>query len=193
LYNPASGQDIKGGTMLKLLVKSGLAGAAVLFVWGFFSWVVLPWHTMTLNAFSNEDALAQAVMDGTSKTGIHILPDPKAHNDPATKEKMKTGPIVFSAVTRHGVEGMGLQLALSFGIQFLAAVLASWLLLQANIADYKKRVAFLTVTALVGGVASHLPYWNWWGFPCAYTLVQLADLAVGWALAGLAMGKIIKA
>jgi hypothetical protein len=37
---------------------------------------------------------------------------------------------------------------------------------------------------------THVPYWNWWSFPEEYTLVAMADLAVGWFLAGLVIARV---
>jgi hypothetical protein len=35
-----------------------------------------------------------------------------------------------------------------------------------------------------------LPYWNWWYFGTAYTLVAFADLVIGWLAAGLVLARL---
>ena len=47
--------------MIRALIKGGIFGGIILFVWGFISWVVLPWHTITLNKFKDEAAVEQAL------------------------------------------------------------------------------------------------------------------------------------
>ena len=44
----------------KNLLLSVLAGV-VLFVWGFISWAVLPWHNMVANKFTSKAAVTQAL------------------------------------------------------------------------------------------------------------------------------------
>ena len=56
--------------MLTLAWKGALFGGLTLFVWGFVSWTVLPWHNMTFSTFTDEDEVAGSV----SPTAIPASP-----------------------------------------------------------------------------------------------------------------------
>ena len=51
-------------------VKGGILGAVILFVWGFLSWMVLPWHADSMHTFKDETAIAQSIQANASKSGI---------------------------------------------------------------------------------------------------------------------------
>ena len=54
------------------------------------------------------------------------------------------------------------------------------------------RVGFVAMAALAAGVFIHVPYWNWYGFSTAYTLVQMAELVVGGLLSGIVIAWATK-
>lgn len=189
--------------MVQKLTLGGIAGGLVCFVWSFFSWTVLPWHLATLEKFNDEDIVAGALRANAEYKGVYVLPNIHKRapgkeaeynrvSEEAAKERMRTGPFAFVAITPAGVEPeMGSTMVLSLAIQLLAGILMTYLLLQTSNLSYGQRVLFVTVVATTGGVLCHLPYWTWWGFSTGFTLVALADLIIGWSLAGLAMAKIV--
>src|SRR5262245_12672403 len=59
--------------MKRNLLLSLLAGV-VLFVWGFVSWVVLPWHMNVAKKFADETAVAQFLKQNAPEGGIYYLP-----------------------------------------------------------------------------------------------------------------------
>jgi hypothetical protein len=44
---------------------------------------------------------------------------------------------------------------------------------------------------LLSSLAVNVPFWNWYDFPGTYTVAQLADHTIGFALAGLVLAKLI--
>jgi hypothetical protein len=50
---------------------------------------------------------------------------------------------------------------------------------------YWRRVLMSTVVGLAIAIVGHLPAWNWWGFSLQYTLIEIADLVIGFTLAGV--------
>jgi hypothetical protein len=173
-----------------------------LFVWGFVSWVVLPWHNATLNAFTDENAMVAAIAANAPTRGMYMIPgghaapglteEEKRAVEGANMKRMEEGPFVFAAVSPHGTAGMGPAMIGSFIIQFLAAALATFLLMRATAMPYLAKVAFVMLLGLFGGIITHVPYWNWWGFPADYTLVMIADLVIGWFLAGLVIARVAR-
>lgn len=59
--------------MKKNLLLSIVAGL-VLFVWGFISWAVLPWHMMVANGFADEAAVSQVLKENAPQEGVYYLP-----------------------------------------------------------------------------------------------------------------------
>ncbi|MCB0417458.1 MAG: hypothetical protein H6617_06965 [Bdellovibrionaceae bacterium] len=189
--------------MARKLTLGGITGGVIYFIWSFFSWVVLPWHLATMEKFSDEDLVAGALRANAPKKGIYILPNVHKGNEgtekeydrvaqEAAKNRMRTGPFAFAAITPNGVEPeMGSTMLLSFAVQILGAILLTFLLLHTNGLSYRKKVLFVAITAVAASVLCQWPYWVWWGFGTAYTFVSFLDLVIGWTLAGLAIAKIV--
>jgi hypothetical protein len=97
---------------------------------------------------------------------------------------------MFASVSLGGTRDMGQAMLLTVMSNILAAALATWLLLQTASLSYWCRVGFVVVVALTTGVVAHVPYWTWWKFSTSFTLVEFADLLVGWGLAGLVIAKV---
>lgn len=185
------------------VLKNGLIAGVILFAWGMISWMALPWHKTTMMKFGNETIVQQALQWNTQAAGVYILPNscqiPK--NTPADKQKemkqkamqqMEKGPFVVAVVQPNGIGSMKKLMIQGFAIQLIGAFLASWLLLQAKIKSFGGKLMFVGVFALAAAVFGYLPYWNWFGFPTFYTLLDCADLLIGWLLAGTAIAVLSK-
>lgn len=168
--------------MNKNLLLSVAAGT-VLFVWGFISWAVLPWHNMVANKFTNETSVAQALKENAPQQGVYYLPFSEKDHGPN-----RVG--AFVNVLPQGTEmNMGKQMATALITQIIGAFLVLMLLSQASGLTYWGKVGFVALVGLVIGFVSHAPYWNWFGFPAPYILVTILDTAIGWTLAGLAVAR----
>ena len=88
---------------------------------------------------------------------------------------------------------MPLHMAVGLGIQILGAGLVTGLLLLVKKpkTSFTEKLGFVILFALAAGVICHLPFWNWWGFNVRFTLLSLADLLIGWFLAGLVIAKVV--
>ena len=60
--------------MSRSFLMGGFVGGVVLFVWGAVSWMVLPWHNMTLNTFTDEDKVANVLIANAPVRGIYVYP-----------------------------------------------------------------------------------------------------------------------
>jgi len=171
-------------------IKGGVLGAIILFIWSFVSWMVLPWHENSIHTFKDETAISQIIQSNASVSGIYFSPSYKAAdaNTPPPQ-----GPTVFAAVHLEGAQGsMTMPMVISFLTYLVAAFLVAWMLSKMNGSSYFQRVMFVVVFALAAGVVTDVPYWNWFKFDMNYTLIMMADLLVGWFLAGLVMAKVCK-
>jgi hypothetical protein len=183
------------------LLWAALAGGAALFVWGFVSWMLLPWHNAAYSAVADEDDLARAIAKNAPVSGIYGIPAPGCgkggppEERKATMEKamarMKSGPLLFAVVKREGVGPMGGYFAKSILISVLAAGLAGWLLQKTGIVSTIDRALFVMLVAGVGIFTTNMLNWNWHHFPTRYTVVMIADGAIGWFLVGLAVALVL--
>jgi len=187
--------------MKKSLVLGGLLGGLALFVWGSISWMVLPWHMMTLEKFKDEATVAQALSANAVVSGVYLLPNPHKYDPGMTEEQKKAeeaegvkrmiqGPSMFAAVSLSGAGNMGHPLLITLLGNILSALLATWMLLKTNGLRYLGRVGFVMLITLTTAIVAYLPDWTWWRFSTSFTAVGVADLLIGWFLAGLVIAKV---
>jgi len=182
------------------LIKCALVGGLVVFLWGAFSWMVLPWHSATMMRFQDESEVAETIEDNTAMSGVYVLPNmcaAKAMQDSDAQAEgakmMKEGPMMFCSVMKGGMQKSMVQMLITgFIIQVVAALIATWLLMHTKGLTFWKQVCFVTSMGLFAGVVGYLPCWNWWGFTLGYTVVGMLDLIIGWFLAGLVIAKLAK-
>ncbi|WP_300620013.1 hypothetical protein [Dokdonella sp.] len=176
------------------IVVAALLAAIVLFVWQFVSHMLLPVGEMGFRAPQNEDAVLAVVGSGLGSPGIYHLPhidSAKMGDEAAVKawaEKAKANPYAFVVVAPpiQDASGMGRQLGTQFVTNFLAALIAAWLL-AATTWRFGARVIGALGIGLFGWLANLVPQWNWYLFPRDFVVGGLIDQGVGWLLAGIAM------
>lgn len=189
--------------MLRILVGA-FVGGVIAFGWSFVSWVILPWHDLTIHKFSNQEFVAWVMKENAPKSGVYIAPyhetdtlnltsDEIKHNIDLQKNAMIKGPFVFAQVNLQGMDPTRPQLyVISFFIQFVGAGLISWILMQLGDHGYGKRLMTTILIGLTVGILGLMPSWNWFGAGGTYTLVGMADLVVTWFLAGLLLAAFVK-
>jgi hypothetical protein len=190
--------------MRRTLVLGGSLGGVALFVWGMISYMLLPWHTATLEKFTDETAVSQALSAHAAGSGMYLLPNPHRY-DPGLSDaqrkaaqedgmtRMMQGPFMFAAVGLRGTRDTGAALALNLLANILSASLVTWLLLQTTGLHYWGRVGFVVAIALTTCVIAYAPYWIWWSFSSSFTAVEFADHLTGWALTGMVISRFVPA
>lgn len=183
--------------MMQKLIKCGIAGGVVLFLWGVVSWMVLPWHQMNMLKFKDESKVARVISDNAHQSGIYILPnmqnlprDSKAMAE--ARDAMRQGPFVFASVSLEGQSpNMGVPMIQGIVLKIITACLVTWLLLQTKL-KYSRKVAFVTVVGVVIALIATLPQVFWVGFPLGFSFACIFEIIVGWFLAGLVIAKLSK-
>jgi hypothetical protein len=170
------------------LIKPALAAAAVLFVWTALSWTVLPWHEAAIAPFPVEEPVRQALAGVPA--GIYVLPDPKKMEQ--NPGQPVAGPHVFAAVSPTVKTEMGPMMGIHFALLLLASFAAVWIAAQAPSASFGRKISIFSCFGAISSLAALLPFWNWWSFTPAYVGGEVADQLVGWTLAGLAAGRLIR-
>jgi hypothetical protein len=107
--------------------------------------------------------------------------------------KLAANPSGFLIYHPPGAQGMTPgQLIIEFLIEVLESVLAVWLLAQTRRQSFAARVGFVVVIGVIAAVATNIPYWNWYGFPAAYTASYITTQIIGFVVVGLVAAAMIK-
>ncbi len=181
---------------MKVLIKGALIGGLVAFIWMNFSWMVLPWHGMTLSTLPNEAPVAESLKNNVTESGLYILPWTADHTEEAmgaVNQKMEKGPYAYMVVHPAGFKkNMGKMMLFGLLFNVLIAFILTYLLTKTRGLSYIQKVGFVKMAAVAGALVIVVPNLIWWQFPLAYTLVTIVDTAFTWGFAGLAIGKIVK-
>ena len=180
---------------MKSILFGTVVGGLTLFVWSAVLWMALPWHT-AFRSFSNEDALMHALTDGFKQPGMYTIPGGyeigTAEQKMAAAEKIAKGPVVFASVRPARVGSLTAMFVRQAIIQFVTAFVLVLLLRRAAPTGFARTVWFSAGVGLTGGIATRVAEWNWWGFPTGYTAMQVADMVIGFALAGCAIAAAMR-
>jgi hypothetical protein len=176
-------------------IKAGILAGVVLFIWGFVSWVVFPWHAMTIHHFNSDVAVSQSIQTNAPISGIYILPL-MSQGEKVQNNAPQAQPLIFASVrlNNNAVSPMAMNgpVLINFLTQVIAGILVAWLLSRTQRLSYLGRVGFVLIVALTACVIKDIPSWIWLGFDMQYTLVMIGDTLVGWFLAGLVLAKYIR-
>ena len=81
---------------MKRKIVSLIAGTLILFVWSALSWMVLPFHSNTLNSIPDNAINAELLKEHLTKDGVYHYPGfPEEKTPQALKEmekRIETGP-----------------------------------------------------------------------------------------------------
>lgn len=163
---------------VKHLLLAALAGALTLFGWETISNAALPWHRATMRTFADSPAAVQAIRAHAPENGLYVddrgvvaavsfLPD-------MTDKSSLLGPM------------MGRQIVLDLAVA-LVFLFAMSRLPRASTTQYALGFALAAFAISLSTMVSN---WNWWGYPAAWTAIQVVDRTIGFALMGLTIGAL---
>ena len=183
--------------MIRVLLAA-LVGGLVMFCWGAFSHMVLPFAEAGVKSVPNEAAVTSALQTNIPEPGFYFLPGMEnMHN--ATDEqqaawtaKYEKGPTAILVYHPTGETPMS---AKQLGTEFLSNVLAALfvaLIMSFSGAGFIRRVEIATLVGAAGWASISLSQWNWYRFPTPVILAEGFDQIVGWLITGIAMSFFIK-
>lgn len=182
---------------MKKVLLAALLGGLVHFVWGAFSWMVLPWHSATLNDLPGEATILHVLRQNVGQAGVYWFPGMQGAQQSeaarvAQEKKHREGPIGWLVYHPQGRDPMPKStFAMGFLIDFLSALLAASLVAASAPRGYVGRVFLVIALGLFAALVSHAMQWNWMLLPAGYTAVMMADLVLGWLLAGLVIAALV--
>lgn len=180
--------------MTKPLALGTLLGGLVLFLWGAIYHVALPFYTGSMQSFTNEEAVAQALAAGAPRPGTYALPHmPAGASDEqrrSVEQRSQRGPLVLAFVRPHGFGSMGPYLARQLAIDVAVALVATLIVLIARPQGFRNRVLLLVLVGLAIWLATSASQWNWYSSGAAFAMAELAEDLVGLTLVGLVVARV---
>ena len=164
----------------KYLLYGTLAAGLTLFVWQSISHVALPFHQMTLKEFTNNAAAVDAIRANTSGNGVYIAP------------QGITAAVSFMPDMADKTKAEGANLAKQFVIDLIVALLLCVLVARIGVGRKRDLALTLALAGLAAGILKEMSDWNWYGFSANYAVVNLIDLAIQFALAGVVIAWLYK-
>ena len=188
---------------MKILL-AGVMGGIVMFIWTSIAHMALPLGEAGLGEIPNESTVLGVMQSNIGEqTGLYIFPGPgigknatRNEKDEAMKhmgEKMAANP---SGILMYHAPGrpleLGKLLGVEFGTELLEAILVVFLLAQTRIASFAGRVGFVFVAGILAAIATNVSYWNWYGFPGAYTASYILTQIVGFLCVGIVAALVLR-
>jgi len=186
------------------ILLAGILGGIVMFIWTSIAHMALPLGEAGLGEIPNESAVLSAMQSNIGdQTGLYIFPGPglgknatRQEKEEAMKhmgEKVAANP---SGILMYHASGrplaLGKLLGVEFGTELLEAILVVFLLAQTRIGSFAGRVGFVFVAGILAAIATNVSYWNWYGFPGAYTASYILIQIVGFLCVGIVAGLVLR-
>ena len=86
---------------------------------------------------------------------------------------------------------MGKLLGIEFATELLEAILVVFLLGLTRLMSFGARVGFVFVGGILAALATNVSYWNWYGFPCVYTVAYMSIQIIGFLCVGIVAALVI--
>ena len=182
------------------ILIAGIVGGIVVFFVGFVTHGMLHLQSRTLANIPDSPSFLEHLQSRGLKPGFYIFPDmPSAaeQNDPAkmaeAKQRFETGPAGLLLVARQGMPSMGEMLGKEFATNFLAALLAAWVVSLAG-ADigFGRRWFAVTAMGIFAWLSISASYGIWYWFPHDFVHEEFLCTFSEWAVAGLAIAAIAR-
>ncbi len=189
--------------MIRLFLGA-LLSAVVLFMWGYVFWSVSGVMYQFMFRLPDENQAVQMFQDHNLESGTYLVPFPDAAALNGTDaEKRGTylaqrvkGPLMEIVYRKEGAAEPGNPLVLARGFchYFAASLLAAVLLIMAQpgLQFYPARVLFVFLLGVFATVAITFAKPIWFFHPWPTVLYEAAFQAVGWLLAGIMLGAVIR-
>jgi hypothetical protein len=187
---------------MKILLTA-ILGGIVMFIWTSIAHMALPLGEAGIREIPNESAVVSAMHSNIGEqAGLYIFPGPGVGKNASREEKneaMKhmaekmaaspSGILMYHAPGRPFA--IGKWLGIEFGTELLEAILVVFLLAQTRIVSFAGRVGFVLVVGILAAITTNVSYWNWYGFPSAYTASYMLIQIIGFLLVGVVAALLL--
>ena len=186
---------------MRILV-AGILGGIVMFIWTSIAHMVLPLGEAGISEIPNEKTVLDAMQSNIAeKSGLYFFPGPgvgpnatrQERNDAMKQEvaKMASGPSGLLIYNYARPFAFAKSLTIEFATELVESILVVFLLAQTLIGSFGGRVGFVFVTGILAAIATNVPYWNWYGFPCVYTRSYMSIQIIGFLCVGIVAALVL--
>jgi hypothetical protein len=186
---------------MKILL-AGFLGAVAMFVWTSIAHMLLPLGEAGISEIPNESAVLASMQSSIAeKSGLYFFPGlgvgPNAtrqEKNEAMKQaeaKMASGPSGLLLYNYARPFAFPKALTIEFITELIEALLVVFLLAQTAIAGFAGRVGFVFLAGILAAIATNVSYWNWYGFPCAYTASYMFTQIIGFLCVGIVAALVL--
>src|SRR5437879_1472071 len=173
--------------MTKRIIIGGFVAGVAMFMWGAISHMVLGLGEAGIKQIPDEAQVIPAMQANIKETGFYFFPgmdqtagmtkEQKAAAEKKWCEKYLAGPRGVLIYHPDGEQALSTKQLLSqLGAQIIVGIILAIVLAQARgLTSYGARVGLVTLLGLLPFLMVNFPYWNWYGFPSTFTLMQLVD------------------
>ena len=186
------------------ILLAGILGGIAMFIWTSIAHMALPLGEAGISEIPNESGVLNAMKSSMGdKTGLYIFPGLGIGKDATREQKSEamkqmqqriatnpSGILMYHPPGRPF--GFGKSLAVEFSTEVLQAILVIWLLAQTRIESFGGRVGFVVIAGILAAITTNVSYWNWYGFPCVYTISYILIEIVGFALVGIVAAMLLR-
>ena len=191
--------------MTTRIILAGVLGGIAMFIWTSIAHMALPLGEAGIKELPNEQAVLAALQTSLGeKSGLYLFPGLGVGDNPTREQKkeamkhmgerLATSPSGLLMYYPAGARPltMGKWLTIEFATELLEAILAVFLLAQTRIASFGGRVGFVFVAGILAAIATNVSYWNWYGFPCVYTVSYMLIQVIGFLCVGLVAALVLR-
>jgi hypothetical protein len=182
---------------MKRIVIAAIVGGLIVFVVSAICHMATPLGTAGMMIMPNEDAVMDAMRANLTESKVYFFPGmsmqakPSDAEQKAWEEKVRRGPSGLIIYTAGGTEpAFPKQLAIEFLTVVLSCFVAAWVLSRV-VGSYGSRAIIVALFALFAFLSISASHWNWYSYPSAFILAEVAGEVIAYLLAGFAIAKIV--
>lgn len=179
------------------LLKGGLSGGLILFIWSTLSWNVLDWQPSAFDQFPSESVNHESeLMQKIPSSGMYLLSTPMttnpSNNSDSDSVALSERQVLVSIQKEGQANSYSIQLVISLLAQISAALLITAILLLKPHMQYTKRLVQVLLFATAASIVTYIPYMNQLYFSLQYTLIAMLNLLIGWLFASFAIAHFTR-
>jgi hypothetical protein len=190
--------------MTKRVFLAGLAGGIAMYIWTALAHTVLPLGEAGIKEIPNEAAVLSAMRSSLGdSSGLYLFPGMGLGPDAGSQQKqaamqqyarkLAANPSGILMYNPPGMQALApRQFIAEFVKELIESLLAVLLLAQTRLASYGSRLGFMVAVGVLAAIGANVSYWNWYGFPLAYTAAYITTQIVGFVCVGLVAAAVVK-
>lgn len=187
--------------MTTRIFLAGILGGIAMFIWTSIAHMALPLGEAGIRELPNESAVIDVLKTNLGENrslyifpgtglGPDATPEQKSEAMKKMGDKLANNPSGILMYHPARPLKLGRLLGTEFATELLEAILVVFLLAQTRLVTFGARAGFVTLAGILAAIATNVSYWNWYGFPVAYTAAYMFTQIVGFFCAGLVVALV---